>query len=236
MMAAYPEAQPTRRSRRARLRQAPAGFNGSDQGQLNRGDLQAMMHPGYQPAASRSDRRVRREQARAARQPARAARRYEAPADAMQAMAALPGVAAPMTPHRERRHPSQTVALGSPAGGGGSFGGTPLVAEARRWIGGNPTGRSSLWCGNFMNFVLRRTGHSPSSSNMARSFASYGRRVSGPQIGAIAVMSRGRRGGHVGVVSGIDPNGNPIIISGNHGHRVAESVYPRSRIYAYVVP
>jgi hypothetical protein len=49
-------------------------------------------------------------------------------------------------------------------------------------------------------------------------------------------MSRGRRGGHVGVVSGIDPNGNPIIISGNHGHRVGEGVYPRGRIYAYVMP
>ena len=49
-------------------------------------------------------------------------------------------------------------------------------------------------------------------------------------------MSRGRRGGHVGVVSGIDANGNPIVVSGNHGRRVAESVYPRGRVYAYVMP
>jgi uncharacterized protein (TIGR02594 family) len=54
-------------------------------------------------------------------------------------------------------------------------------------------------------------------------------------VGAIAVMSR-RGGGHVGIVSGIDASGNPIIISGNHGHRVREAVYPRSRIYAFVVP
>ena len=117
-----------------------------------------------------------------------------------------------------------------------SSGGGGVVAEARRWIGGNPTGRASLWCGNFMNFVLERTGHRVSPSNMARSFASYGQRVSGPQVGAIAVMSRGANGGHVGVVSGIDANGNPIIISGNHGNRVAESTYPRGRIYAYVMP
>jgi uncharacterized protein (TIGR02594 family) len=71
---------------------------------------------------------------------------------------------------------------------------------------------------------------------MARSFASYGQRISGPQVGAIAVMSRGKRGGHVGVVSGIDASGNPIIISGNHGRRVAESTYSRGRIYAYVMP
>jgi uncharacterized protein (TIGR02594 family) len=124
-----------------------------------------------------------------------------------------------------------------PRGGGiSTVGGGSLVSEARRWIGGNPTGRASLWCGHFMNFVLKRTGYRESPSNQARSFASYGRRISGPQVGAIAVMSRGANGGHVGVVSGIDPSGNPIIISGNHNRIVDEAVYPRGRIYAYVMP
>ena len=112
-----------------------------------------------------------------------------------------------------------------------------LVAEARRYIGrGNPTGRATLWCARFMNMVLARTGRPGTGSDMARSFASYGKRVSGPQVGAIAVMSRGKRGGHVGVVSGVDKSGNPIVVSGNYGRRVAEAVFSRSRIYAYVVP
>jgi uncharacterized protein (TIGR02594 family) len=116
-------------------------------------------------------------------------------------------------------------------GGGGG-----LVAEARRWLGTNPTNRSSLWCAAFMNFVLQRAGHEGTGSNLAKSFASLGRRVSGPQVGAIAVMSR-RGGGHVGVVSGVDSAGNPIIISGNsRGRKVAEHAYPRGRIYAYVMP
>ena len=115
------------------------------------------------------------------------------------------------------------------------IGGSDLVSEARRYLGGNPTGKSSLWCGNFMNLVLERTGHGRSNSNTARSFASYGPRVSGPQVGAIAVMSR-NGGGHVGVVSGIDAKGNVIVVSGNHNRRVAESTYPRSRIFAYVMP
>lgn len=119
---------------------------------------------------------------------------------------------------------------------GNRFSVSNVVAEARRFIGGNPTGRSSLWCARFMNMVLKRSGHKTTGSDMARSFASYGTRVSGPQVGAIAVMSRGRRGGHVGVVSGIDARGNPIVVSGNHGRRVAESTYSRSRIYAYVMP
>ena len=116
------------------------------------------------------------------------------------------------------------------------FGSSNVVAEARRYIGGNPTGRGRLWCARFMNMVLQRSGHTGTGSDMARSFSSYGQRISGPQVGAIAVMSRGRGGGHVGVVSGIDASGNPIIVSGNHGNRVAESVYARGRIYAYVMP
>ena len=118
-----------------------------------------------------------------------------------------------------------------------AFGGATsdsLVSEARRYIGTNPTGRGSLWCGAFMDMVLKRTGHS-GGGNLASAYAHYGTRVSGPQVGAIAVMGR-RGGGHVGVVSGLDPNGNPIIVSGNHNHTVAESVYPAGRISAYVLP
>jgi uncharacterized protein (TIGR02594 family) len=109
-----------------------------------------------------------------------------------------------------------------------------LVSEARKYIGTNPTGRGSLWCGAFMDLVLKHTGHA-GGGNLASSYARYGTRVSGPQVGAIAVMGR-RGGGHVGVVSGVDPNGNPIIVSGNHNHTVAESVYPAGRISAYVLP
>jgi uncharacterized protein (TIGR02594 family) len=116
------------------------------------------------------------------------------------------------------------------------FGSSGLVAQARQYLGTNPTGMGALWCARFMNMVLEKSGRRGTGSNMANSFANYGTRVSGPQVGAIAVMSRGKRGGHVGIVSGIDGSGNPIIISGNHNRRVAESVYPRGRIYAYVMP
>lgn len=109
-----------------------------------------------------------------------------------------------------------------------------LVSEARKYIGTNPTGRGSLWCGAFMDLVLKRTGHA-GGGNLASAYARYGTRVGGPQIGAIAVMGR-RGGGHVGVVSGVDANGNPIIVSGNHNHTVAEAVYPAGRIHAYMLP
>jgi uncharacterized protein (TIGR02594 family) len=116
-----------------------------------------------------------------------------------------------------------------------SFGSSDLVTDARRYIGGNPTGRGSLWCARFMNMVLQQTGHRGTGSDMASSFAHYGTRVSGPQVGAIAVMGR-RGGGHVGIITGIDASGNPIMISGNNRNRVREAPISRGRIYAYVMP
>jgi uncharacterized protein (TIGR02594 family) len=127
-------------------------------------------------------------------------------------------------------------ANGGASTSGGFGGGSGLVSEARRYVGGNPTGRGSLWCARFMNMVLEHTGHKGSGSDMASSFARYGTRVSGPQVGAIAVMSRGGRGGHVGIITGVDAQGNPIMISGNNGNRVREAPVSRGRIYAYVMP
>ena len=130
---------------------------------------------------------------------------------------------------------SLASSTGGMAGSSGS-GSSNLVAEARRFIGtGNPTSRATLWCARFVNMVLQHLGYRGTGSDAASSFASYGQRVSGPQIGAIAVMGR-RGGGHVGVVSGIDAEGNPILVSGNNGNRVREAPISRGRIYAYVMP
>jgi uncharacterized protein (TIGR02594 family) len=111
-----------------------------------------------------------------------------------------------------------------------------LVAEARRYLGTNPTRRARLWCARFVNFVLDRVGLPGTDSDAAKSFAYYGRRVSKPQYGAIAVLTR-KGGGHVGIVTGVDRRGNPILIAGNNGRRkVGISVYPKRRVIAYVVP
>ncbi|MGH6707579.1 MAG: TIGR02594 family protein [Bradyrhizobium sp.] len=139
---------------------------------------------------------------------------------------------ASLVDHNSTLTPSGGMMASAPT----SFGSSNVVAEARRYLGGNPTGRGSLWCARFMNMVLQHSGYRGTGSDMANSFASYGQRVSGPQVGAIAVMGRGRRGGHVGIITGIDASGNPIMISGNNGNRVREAPISRGRIYAYVMP
>ena len=111
--------------------------------------------------------------------------------------------------------------------------------EALKWMGA--TSRQvgvpypDLWCADFVNFVLRRTGHPTTNSRAAKSFLDYGKRIDSPRVGAIVVLVRGN-GGHVGIVRGTDGAGNIIVISGNHGNKVWESPYPKSRVLGYVIP
>jgi len=133
--------------------------------------------------------------------------------------------------------PAQANSCKFPCFGGESAsasGGSGAVALASRYLGTNPTRRSRLWCAEFMNMMERKMGRPGTGSAMARSFASYGRRVSDPRPGDIAVMRR-RGGGHVGYVMSV--SGSKVkIISGNHGRKVGIGTYPRSRVVAFVRP
>lgn len=106
-----------------------------------------------------------------------------------------------------------------------------LVETARAYMGQTARQiglhRTTLWCATFIN----RLTAGGTGSDVARSWLARSRIP--PQVGAIAVLSR-RGGGHVGVVSGFTPSGDPIVISGNHNRRVGEAVYPRARVLAYV--
>ena len=112
--------------------------------------------------------------------------------------------------------------------------------EALKWVGA--TSRQvgvpypDLWCADFVNFVLRRSGYPTTNSRAAKSFLEYGKRIDSPRVGAIVVLRRGGNNGHVGIVRGTDGAGNIIVISGNHGNKVWESPYPKDRVLGYVVP
>jgi uncharacterized protein (TIGR02594 family) len=112
--------------------------------------------------------------------------------------------------------------------------------EALKWVGASSrqvgVPYPDLWCADFVNFVLRRTGYPTTNSRAAKSFLDYGKRIDQPRVGAIVVLTRGKNGGHVGIVRGTDGAGNIIVISGNHGNKVWESPYPKSRVLGYVIP
>jgi uncharacterized protein (TIGR02594 family) len=149
---------------------------------------------------------------------------------------AAPTIQSPVRHARARpvAHAASSSANAPPAAPAGGS----LVDEARRWIGASAAQlgvRRTLWCAAAVNKWLANLGMRGTGSDMAASFAHYGRRLSGPAVGAIAV-SRRRGGGHVGVVSGFAANGAPIVISGNCGRVVCESTFMPGPIYAYVDP
>jgi uncharacterized protein (TIGR02594 family) len=112
---------------------------------------------------------------------------------------------------------------------GGSASG--VVPAAERYRGTNPTGLSTPWCAVFANMILARAGFSGTGSAAARSFAQYGRPASGPAPGVIAVWPH-----HVGFVVGAAGPGRIRVVSGNHNHRVDESVYATRSVMAFRYP
>ncbi len=111
-----------------------------------------------------------------------------------------------------------------------------VVAEAERWLGSrNMTGKSGPWCAHFASYVLQRTGHRPLANGMASSALSYGRRLSEPRVGALAVVTtRIGYAAHVGFVSGVRSDGSIELISGNWGRRVSDAPFPRRSVVAFV--
>jgi uncharacterized protein (TIGR02594 family) len=139
----------------------------------------------------------------------------------------LPGAA------QAQRVTAPPIASGAPAP---ARAGGDVLAEAKRWLGsGNMTGMAGPWCADAVSFWLRRTGHRPLANRLVASALNYGPRLSGPQLGALAVI-RTRRGwaGHVGFVSGVEPDGSIRLISGNWGHRVADAIISRTAVVAFV--
>lgn len=121
------------------------------------------------------------------------------------------------------------------AEGAGRAIGYNLISRARSYVGTNPTGWHRLWCARFMAMIAPRRAARLRNPNSARAWVHAGRRLRACQVGAIAVLARGRRGGHVGVVTACGPRG-PRIVSGNHGHRVGEGEYSARRVLAFVDP
>lgn len=139
----------------------------------------------------------------------------------------IPAYARSYHHHHARHHVRPTTAPEAPSFWS-RFNGTDVLSAARAEVGNGPIyGRRNLWCARFMNWVLERTGHHGTNSDLAMSFASLPQ--TSMHVGAIAVM-----GHHVGIVSGVTARGDPVLISGNHGSRVREAVYPARRVVKFV--
>lgn len=126
------------------------------------------------------------------------------------------------------RNPSQTSVVTKATSGIKSSTNT-LADKAAHYLGATASQLGlprSLWCADFMNMLVGGT------DRRAISYASRGTKAQHGCVNCVAVTTR-RGGAHVGVVSGYDEDGNPIIVSGNHNRRVGVATYDKRRIIAY---
>lgn len=94
----------------------------------------------------------------------------------------------------------------------------------------------TAWCAAFVNATLQQAGQEGTGSNMARSFMDWGTAVDQPQVGDLAVFSRGDPNGpfgHVGFFQGYDENGNILVLGGNQGDAVSVAPYSPDRLLGF---
>ena len=118
-----------------------------------------------------------------------------------------------------------------------SFSNSSVIEMAMKYEGrSNPTGTHGPWCRDFVNMILKMTGHQlKDNSRMAVNAVNLGSRAPMPLSGAIFVQNRRRGHGHTGFVIKPLNNGNFLAISGNHGRRVKVAVYS-ARGVRFVIP
>lgn len=95
---------------------------------------------------------------------------------------------------------------------------------------------TTAWCAAFVNATLSHQGKQGTDSLAARSFLDWGNPVAEPQVGDVAVFSRGDPNGwqgHVGFFQGYAPDGSISVLGGNQGNAVSVQNYPTDRLLGF---
>jgi hypothetical protein len=96
----------------------------------------------------------------------------------------------------------------------------------------NRAGRPRAWCGWWMG---RHLGMHDRRLWRALAWRHVGRAAHGPAIGVVAIWSRGKGRGHVGIITGKTVHGW-VVLSGNDGNAVRERVRSVSNAIAFRWP
>lgn len=91
------------------------------------------------------------------------------------------------------------------------------------------------WCAAFVGAMLERAGIPSSRFESAKSYLTWGARLTSPQLGCVVVFTRDG-GGHVGFVVGRDTNGRLLVLGGNQGDEVNVRAFPLDRVAGYRWP
>lgn len=115
----------------------------------------------------------------------------------------------------------------------------PKIVELFRLVGHvEIKDDETAWCAAFVGSCLELSGYKSTRSLSARSYQKFGRQLSTPERGCIAVFWRGSKSsrlGHVGFVDRVDQD-FIYVLGGNQGNSVRISAYPAKQLLAYVMP
>jgi uncharacterized protein (TIGR02594 family) len=98
---------------------------------------------------------------------------------------------------------------------------------------------STAWCSSMVNYILELTGNIGTNSASSQSWLGWGRGVSEPVVGALAVFTdydlnwRRTGQGHVGYVKGIADNNSVVVFGGNQSNMAKYSTYSRGTTKRY---
>lgn len=92
------------------------------------------------------------------------------------------------------------------------------------------------WCAAFVSAVLEKSDIVSARTGWARGYSKWGDKLHGPAIGAVAVLSRGPKFGHVGFVVGRTKEGLLLLLGGNQGDTVSIAAFDPSRVLSYRWP
>jgi uncharacterized protein (TIGR02594 family) len=117
-------------------------------------------------------------------------------------------------------------------------GSNPRIADYIR-ASGHPEAAddATAWCAAFVGACLDRAGLAGSRSLLARSYLDWGQPADTPELGAIAVLSRGADPalGHVGFLVGLTDE-RLIVLGGNQSDAVSVEAFERARLLGLRLP
>lgn len=100
---------------------------------------------------------------------------------------------------------------------------------------GGYTSDAVHWCSSFVNWVMKNANLPYTRSSSSQSWNTYGKGISSPCLGAIAVFHYGSGKGHVGFVVG--QRGEKLaILGGNQSNEVKISIIPKNYLVGYRLP
>jgi len=114
----------------------------------------------------------------------------------------------------------------------------PRILDYHSTVTGGFDENEIPWCSSFVNWCMEQSDIKGTDSATARSWEKWGKKLSEPKLGAVAVFWRDTKAsglGHVGFF--VKENSTKVwVLGGNQGNQISVDTYPKPRLLSYRWP